>query len=204
MNNNYFRNDEYWKKHINKELEEDMWLDKYQKYFNNKGKCLDLGCGIGQYSKWFMEKGYDVLSADISDIALKEVSKFNKNIMKLDMMNDFPFEDNTFQLVFANLSIHYFSNDDTKKLMDKIYRILKKGGLFVGSVNSFKGYKYIKNQAVELDDHFYFYNDKNIRLFDLEDVKKYLFKYDILEIKEEETVRFNHKKNYIIFVARKN
>ena len=48
---NYFKNDEYWRKYINKPLEKDMWIDKYKEYFKGTGTCLDLGCGIGQYSK---------------------------------------------------------------------------------------------------------------------------------------------------------
>jgi len=47
----YFKNDRYWKYHIAKKLEIDMWIDDYRDYFGNSGKCLDLGCGIGQHSK---------------------------------------------------------------------------------------------------------------------------------------------------------
>ena len=106
--NDYFKNDEYWKEHINKNLEDDIWIDEYKKYFENKGKCLDLGCGIGQYSKKLMEYGYNVISAVISEIALKKVSEFNENIRKFDMSEELPFENNSIDLVFANLSIHYF------------------------------------------------------------------------------------------------
>ena len=56
--NNYFKNDEYWKEHIKKPLEEDNWLDDYREYFSNSGLCLDLGCGIGQYTKKIMSYGY--------------------------------------------------------------------------------------------------------------------------------------------------
>ena len=27
--NDYFKDDEYWKEHINKKLEEDLWIDEY-------------------------------------------------------------------------------------------------------------------------------------------------------------------------------
>lgn len=73
-----------------------------------------------------MDYGYDVISTDISEIALDKVKEFNEHILKLDMRNSLPFEDNKFDLVFANLSIHYFSDVDTKKIMDEIKRILKK------------------------------------------------------------------------------
>ena len=92
MKEEYFENDLYWKERINKDLEIDMWIDEYKEYFRNKGYCLELGCGIGQYSKRLIEYGYDVLSTDISDIALNEVKKFNKNIEKLDMREPFKYK----------------------------------------------------------------------------------------------------------------
>lgn len=160
--NDYFKNDEYWKKHINDELEDDIWIEDYQQALKGTGTCLDLGCGIGQYSKLLMEYGYDVTSADISDIALNKVKEFNDTIVKVDMQKQLPFEDKQFDLVFANLSIHYFSNQDTKKLMLEIKRILKDNGLFVGSVNGIQGFEKIKNTAIELEPHFYLNKQKYI------------------------------------------
>ena len=63
----YFKDDEYWKYHINKPLEEDMWLDDYKDYLKSEGLSLDLGCGIGQFTKKLMEYGYDVISAYIKN-----------------------------------------------------------------------------------------------------------------------------------------
>lgn len=192
--NDYFKNDEYWKEHINKNLEDDIWIDEYKKYFENKGKCLDLGCEIGQYSKKLMEYGYNVISAVISEIAPKKVSEFNENIRKFDMSEELPFENNSIDLVFANLSIHYFSNEDTQKLMKEIKRILKNGGLFIGSVNGMQGYDKIKETAVELEKHYWFNKNKYVRLFDKEDLEKYLSIFKVLNIEERETIRFEHKK----------
>ena len=201
--NDYFKNDEYWSKHINKDLEEDLWIDEYKTYLNSKGKCLDLGCGIGQYSKQLIKYGYDVVSADISEIALNKVKDFNKNVVKLDMRNKLSFLDSEFDLVFANLSIHYFSDEDTKKLLLEIKRILKDNGLFIGSVNGIQGMKVMRNEAKEIEYHFYEYKDKQIRLFDVSDIKKYLEDFNIIKIDERETIRFEHKKNYIVFIAKK-
>ena len=199
----YFKDDEYWKEHVNKDLEPDLWIDEYKEYIGDNGLCLDLGCGIGQYTKKFMEYGYEVISSDISNIALEKVKEFNENVVNVDMRNKLPFEDNKFDIVFANLSIHYFSNDDTKKLMDEIKRILKNDGLFIGSVNGIQGLEKIKDSATELDYHYYYNNDKYIRLFDVNDVNNYLSVFDIVKIDERETVRFGHKKNYIVFIAKK-
>lgn len=204
MKDTYFKNDEYWKDHISKEIEEDIWIREYKEYFNRKGKCLDLGCGIGQYSKELMSYGYEVTSSDVSDIALEKVKEFNSNVIKLDMKEKLPFSDNEFDLVFANLSIHYFSDKDTKKLMLEIKRILKKDGLFIGSVNGLEGYEKIKETAIEIEKHYWFNKNKYIRLFDKEDLKKYLSIFNITNIEERETIRFEHKKNYLIFFVKKD
>ena len=199
----YFKDDEYWKYHINKPLEEDMWLDDYKDYLKSEGLSLDLGCGIGQFTKKLMEYGYDVISADISKIALGEVKKFNKNIVNLDMREKLPFDDEKFDLVFAGLSIHYFSDSDTKNLMSEIKRILKKDGLFIGSVNGMEGLNVIKDTATELDYHFYFNKDKYIRLFDENDLRNYLSIFNIIKIDKRETIRFGYKKNYLVFMVKK-
>lgn len=199
----YFKNDEYWKENINKELEVDMWIDEYKYYFNNKGICLDLGCGIGQFSKRLMEYGYEVVSSDISDIALTKVKEFNKNIKKIDMREKLPFLDNTFDVIFANLSIHYFSDNETKELILEIKRILKTNGIFIGSVNGLEGYNEIKDTAKELEKNYYYNKNKYIRLFDDKELEKYLNVFSIEKIEKRKTIRFNHEKNYWIFICKK-
>ena len=199
----YFKEDIYWKENVDKKLEEDLWIDDYKEYLSDSGLCLDLGCGIGQYTKRFMDYGYDVISSDISTIALNKVKEFNSNIINLDMRETLPFEDNKFDVVFASLSIHYFSDSDTKHLMSEVKRILKKDGLFIGSVNGMQGLEVIKDTAKVIEHHYYFNNGKYVRLFDISDIRKYLSDFVIIKIDERETIRFNHKKNYIVFIAKK-
>ena len=203
MKEEYFNNDLYWKEHINKKLDIDMWIDEYKDYFKGEGKCLELGCGIGQYSKRLMEYGYKVISTDISDIALNEVKKFNKHIEKVDMSQPLKYDDNQFDLVFSSLAIHYFSEEKTFGLVNEIYRILKNGGLFIGSVNGLEGYNAIKDSAEKLEENFYFNKGKYIHLFDQKELNKYFNKFNILKIEKREVERFGHKKNYWVFIIQK-
>ena len=203
MKEEYFSNDLYWKEHINKKLDIDMWIDEYRNFFDNKGTCLELGCGIGQYSKRLIEYGYDVISTDISDIALNEVKKFNDNVEKVDMSEPLNYKDNQFDLVFSNLAIHYFSKETTTQLINEIHRILKNDGLFIGSVNGLEGYNAIKDTAIKLENNFYFNKGKYIRLFDDKELKKYFKNFNILKIEKREVERFEHKKNYWIFIIKK-
>ena len=184
IDDKYFENDLYWKEHINRKLSIDMWIDEYKNYFNNKGICLELGCGIGQYSKRLIEYGYKVISTDISDIALNEVKKFNPNVEKVDMSMPLKYDNNSFDLVFSSLAIHYFSEEKTAQLMSEIHRVLKNGGLFVGSVNGLEGYDIIKDTAIRLEENFYFNKGKYIHLFDDKELNKYFKDYQILKIEK--------------------
>lgn len=204
IDDKYFENDLYWKEHINRQLSIDMWIDEYKNYFNNKGICLELGCGIGQYSKRLIEYGYKVISTDISDIALNEVKKFNQNVEKVDMSMPLRYDNNSFDLVFSSLAIHYFSEEKTAQLMSEIHRVLKNGGLFVGSVNGLEGYDVIKDTAIRLEENFYFNKGKYIHLFDDKELNKYFKDYQILKIEKREVERFGHKKNYWIFIVKKD
>lgn len=188
---------------LDKKSEDNIWIDEYKKYFSNNGKCLDLGCGIGKYSQKFIEYGYDVTSSDISEIALSRVKEFNGNVKKVDMREELPFQNNEFEVVFANLSIHYFSDVDTQKLMQEIKRILKQGGIFIGSVNAIQGFNVIKDTSKEIEYHYWFNKGKYVRLFDEQDLRKYLNIFEIIELEERETIRFKHKKNYFIFICKK-
>ena len=74
MSENYW-DKVYWEKHLKEDdLEniEELWIKKYENIIINTDykKVLDLGCGIGQYTNYFIYKGYDVVATDISKKAL--------------------------------------------------------------------------------------------------------------------------------------
>lgn len=150
-----------------------------------------------------MEYGYEVTSTDISETALREVKKFNKNTKIVDMTERLQFESETFDLVFASLSINYFDDKTTKQLVSEIKRVLKNDGVFIGSVNGKEVLEVINETAVKLEDNFYFNKDRYIRLFDKEEIKKYLSMFQVQLIDKRETIRFSHKKNYYVFIAKK-
>ena len=126
------------------------WIDKPSlfakfaiKYFPKTGKLLDLGAGQGQDSRYFAKKGYEVISTDFSDKAL-EISRKNTTtagltfpIEKLDLgKGKLPYPDQSFEIVYANLSLHYFSDKITSELFAEIHRVLKPKGIFAALFNT--------------------------------------------------------------------
>ncbi len=203
-------NEKYWVRHMrDDDLEniEDAWVDKYSDIISaHSGKLLDLGCGVGQYSKYFYDKGFEVTSADISKLALDYLSKKYKDIntVRIDMTEPLPFADKSFDVVFANLSIHFFSKNDTCALIAEVKRILKDGGIFIGSCNSSKAYKYIKDISTVIEDGFYREEGgRTVRLFDKKQFDLFFADWNKISLCEIETVRFNKSKNMWEFVYSK-
>lgn len=70
-------------------------------------------------------------------------------------------------------------------MINEIHRVLKDGGLFIGSVNGLEGYNSIKDTAIKLEENFYFNKGKYIHLFNDKELRKYFKDYQILKIEKE-------------------
>ncbi len=209
-NSKEYWNNGYWEKNIkdNKiDFLKDNWMEKYSSEIENVEckKAVDLGCGLGQDSKWLLDKGFDVLSCDISDTALKKLKELlpNSKTMQLDVKEKLPFEDNSIGLINANLSIHYFNMEDTIKIFDDIYRVLKPNGLFIGRVNSDKNEGYVRDITKKIERNFYYDYDRYYRLFNKEQFDILIEKWNVIILNENITVRLDRKKALWEFILKK-
>ncbi len=96
---------------------------------------LDLGCGLGINCNEFINRGANrVLGIDISNKMLEEAKKHKKSdkieYMQLDMNKLFTI-DESFDLIFSSLAIHYI--EDFNKLVKSVYDLLKPNGIFLFS-----------------------------------------------------------------------
>ncbi len=113
----------------------EVWFEKA------KGKkILGLACGGGQQGPIFALKGYDVTIMDFSTSQLEKdemvAQRENLKIKTVqgDMTKPFPFEDETFDIVFNPVSNVYI--EDLENMYKEASRVLKKGGLLmVGFMN---------------------------------------------------------------------
>jgi len=95
-------------------------------------KFLDVGCGDGTITEMIgrILNTEDMFGLDISEIAVKEATKKGIRVVQADIENNsFPFDDNSFDLVFCGDFIeHVF---DCKNLLDESMRVLKPEGFFI-------------------------------------------------------------------------
>lgn len=159
---------------------------------------IDLGCGRGIDTLYLLEKGKEVIPCDYSENAIYQIKKNFTEIQRsecFDMVNGIPFEDNFTDMVIADLTLHYFLEKDTNKILEEIKRILKVNGLLIFRVNSINDVNFGAGKGEEIEKHLYQTDDNGYkRFFDENDIRYFFNDWDIGYIEEEETTKFGATK----------
>lgn len=192
-------------------LKPSIFAETVKEYLPQNGKILELGAGLGQDSLFFLNHGFEVVSTDIDPSFLEEViSKLPEemrtqiSVEKIDLNNFLPFEDNSFDCVYAHLSLHYFNKEITFKIIREIERVLKPGALITFLVNSIHDPE-IK-EGIFLEENFYNIKSISKRYFNIEFTRKLTKIFEIHLLDDlGRTYKDEAKgvKNLIRFIGRK-
>ena len=117
----------------------------YQKFLNKlpkKCSILDVGCGAGWDTKFFLTNGYIVTALDAS-VKLLDVIEMHKNLQKIesDFLN-FKSE-NIFDGIWASFSLQHLPKSDFKPALKVLKNSLSKTGCFYIGIH--KGNKEIRD-----------------------------------------------------------
>ena len=197
-------NKEYWNKVHNKYKNNDIiydnWLDEYKSLILFAQKpILDLGCGLGNDTLYLRNLGLETISLDYSEVALNSLKENIKDVktIKADISKPLDFKDSSFDLVVADLSLHYFDDKTTISIMHEIKRILTNGGHLIARVNSTKDINYGSSSQVEIEPNYLKVNDINKRFFTLVDAIKY---FSIIgDVKVKEAVMYRYSKPKFVY-----
>ncbi len=97
---------------------------------------LDLGCGPGLYTERLAQKGHQVTGMDFSSGSIAhakasagqkslDITYLNQDYLSLDHENQY----DLVMMIFCDLGV--LNPDDRHRLLGKIYRALKPGGVFI-------------------------------------------------------------------------
>ncbi len=114
-------------------------LDLIQDY-GKVGTLLDIGVGTGLFMEIAMQRGFEVSGLDVSDYAIKGVSKRLKirsdKRLVVSELHSSTFPTQSFDVVNLRHSIEHVT--DPAKLLKQVFRILKPGGIVsIATPNSF-------------------------------------------------------------------
>lgn len=160
-----------------------IFAEQALQYFPKSGKLLELGSGQAQDGCYFAGEGFSVIASDLEDSALElakqKIAKMGVDVevQKIDMRDELPFASESFDVVYAHLSLHYFNHDTTTRLIGEVHRILKPGGVLAFLVNSINDPEYGQGEEIEPD---YFRTEKMAkRYFSANTARKYVESFDI-------------------------
>lgn len=164
-------------------------IEHFRSLLFEGAKVLDLGCGSGRDAKLLFENRFEVEGVDLSEGLLKIARENNPNI-KFTQANilDLPYEDGVFDGVwsFASL-VHLESEEDAKKAVKEIHRVLKIGGIVHISVKAQTGEEKTAVVSDKLSGH-----DKFFQYYTKEEMKNMLGSgFEILKLEQYQEVDKN-------------
>lgn len=137
-----------------------IFAEQVVSYFPKDWKILEIGAGIGQDSRYFHSHGYEVYSTDIGDTAIdinrenseNELQSWKYKTETLDVLTWLDsILDGSYDIVYAHLSLHYFSRTDTENVLKDISRILGENWLIIVLLNSVNDPEYGQWEKIEND-----------------------------------------------------
>ena len=138
---------------------------KYAKEFSQKKRVLDLCCGTGWTANELSKVAKVVKAVDYSEESIEKAKKeFQNENLFFEQMNalNLKYPDSSFDTVVSMEAIEHFTENDGKVFLSEVYRVLKKGGYFVGSTPQVETKNPLKILAMKKIDpyHLHLYSKK--------------------------------------------
>jgi SAM-dependent methyltransferase len=188
-----------------------LFAQEVLEYLPKTGSLLELGAGQGQDSRYFAEQGYQVLSTDISQEGLRLSQEktapdllSKMKFQQVDLSNSLPFEKGSFDIVYAHLSLHYFTKERTLQLFSEINEVLKPNGMISALFNTVEDPEYQSGTFIEED----YFDVKGVakRYFSVENTKPFISKFETVLLDKQGSTYKDRAKNIhhlIRFIGKK-
>ncbi len=162
---------------------------------------LDLGCGSGRDALYFSSRKLKVTAVDFSESGINKLKQQNQQITCiLQDIRNVKFQENSFDVVYAHLSLHYFSDEITNKIFLNLYKILRKGGLIFVKCKSTQDI--LCGQGERIGENMW--KKGHMRhFFTKEYMEEKLKKFKIIKIRKTSSVYHEYKSVFIEAIAEK-
>lgn len=121
--------------HVREKNEVQQWKIELRQEFldiikkENKTSLLEIGCGHGRDSEFFIKNGLAVIATDMSEEMIKICKKKNINALELDFYNLHTIN-KTFDAIWALNCLLHVEKEKLPKVLMEINTVLNPSGLF--------------------------------------------------------------------------
>lgn len=147
---------EYFNRTVN--IKMDDLYEEFEKYLYPGAKILDLGCGSGRDSKYFLAKGYEVVSIDGSYEMCKLAEEYIGNTVYNIKFEDLNYNDE-FDAIWASASLLHVKKHSLLQVMNEVISALKDHGVLYAS------WKY--GSGPRCEDNRYYYDLSRVEICEL-------------------------------------
>ncbi len=97
-------------------------ISKIESLIKPGSSILEISCGNGADSIKLKDDGYNVTCTDLDINYVNNASKY-VNAIQHNTSEAFPFDNNTFDLIYSRLGLHYFNQDELVKIFKELSRL---------------------------------------------------------------------------------
>lgn len=180
------------------------WIDRYFDSFPSSARVLELGCGTGRLAEYLTSHGHVLTCVDVAPAAIRRLTeRFEPyEAQVLDISRPLPWRSDAFDVVVADLSLHYFDEATTNATILEIRRVLVAGGVLLARVNSVDDTAHGAGQGEEIEPGFYRDRGHYKRFFDEQAIVRFFGCFEIGSIREAVTQTGVGRKCVIEVMAR--
>jgi len=173
------------------------WLESWISKIKDKS-VLELGAGKGIDTIYLRKIARELIATDLWPIEELKISYVNHEA-------PLPFKDESFDVVVASLTLHYFSWNQTIETVREVSRVLKTEGLLICRVNSEKDTHYGATGHSEIEQRLFIVNGQQKRFFSRKDITE-LFgsSWKLENLEEKQIDRYAYPKTIWEFGAIKS
>lgn len=176
-------------------------------YLPEHATIVEFGCGVGRDAERLANLGHLVLATDASEVVIAQnLHNYPQSHVKYQVLDlnqeEYGLGEGEYDAAYANLALHYFTDQKTRGIYAQIGRAIKVGGLFVFSCKSSDPYR--TEGADIIEPHVYVAaNGHALHTFSVAYAEELMESYEILHLDEVQEEYQGRVSGIVRCIARK-